>query len=216
MTKVGSDMGQGKTLARSWIMQEVEASLRRLRTDVIDLYQSHWPDDATPHEETLSAYDELIKAGKVRKIGASNFSRRANCVRPSIPPTRTACRATTPCSRSTISTTAPASTARCGSWRSTRSIGVITYFSLAAGFLSGKYRSKADLSKSRRGSRVEKYLDDRGMKILAALDAVASEHDAKAGGSGARLGDRQQGRDSADRQRHEPPPARELRQGRQA
>ncbi len=178
MTKVGSDMGEGKTLSADWIVKEVEASLRRLKTDVIDLYQSHWPDDATPHEETLSAYDKLIKAGKVRKIGASNFS--AGQLRAALdasaagglPRYDTLQPEFNLCERAGFD----------GALRDLaieEDLGVVTYFSLAAGFLSGKYRSKADLSKSQRGSRVEKYLDERGMTILSVLDEVASEQEAK-------------------------------------
>ncbi len=178
MTKVGSDMGAGKTLARSWIMKEVEDSLRRLQTDTIDLYQSHWPDDTTPHEETLSAYDDLIKAGKVRKIGASNFSAAQ---------LRAALDTAEATGLPRYETLQPEFNlySRSGFEGALRELaideqlGVITYFSLASGFLSGKYRSKADLSKSQRGSRVEKYLDDRGMAILAALDEVGSAHDAR-------------------------------------
>ena len=177
MTKVGSDMGQGKTLKKSWILQEVENSLRRLKTDVIDLYQSHWPDDGTPHEETLSAYDELIRAGKVRKIGASNFSAGQ---------LRAALDASEATGLPRYDTLQPEynlydRAAFEGALRDMaieEGLGVITYFSLASGFLSGKYRSKTDLAKSRRGSRVEKYLDDRGMRILGALDTVASGHGA--------------------------------------
>ena len=178
MTKVGSDMGEGKTLSADWIVKEVEASLRRLKTDVIDLYQSHWPDDATPHEETLSAYDKLIKAGKVRKIGASNFSAGQ---------LRAALDASAAGGLPRYDTLQPEFNLceRAGFEGALKDLaieedlGVVTYFSLAAGFLSGKYRSKADLSKSQRGSRVEKYLDERGMTILSVLDEVASEQEAK-------------------------------------
>ena len=178
MTKVGSDMGHGKTLSKKWILEEVEASLKRLRTDAIDLYQSHWPDDATPYEETLSAYDELIKAGKVRKIGASNFS--AGQLRAALDVSEAK-------GLPRYDTLQPEYNLydRSGFEGPLRDLaieedlGVITYFSLASGFLSGKYRSKADLSKSKRGSRVEKYLDERGMAILSALDTVSKAHDAK-------------------------------------
>ena len=178
MTKVGSDMGEGKTLSADWIVKAAEASLRRLKTDVIDLYQSHWPDDATPHEETLSAYDKLIKAGKVRKIGASNFSAGQ---------LRAALDASAAGGLPRYDTLQPEFNLceRAGFEGALKDLaieedlGVITYFSLAAGFLSGKYRSKADLSKSQRGSRVEKYLDERGMTILSVLDEVASEQEAK-------------------------------------
>ena len=178
MTKVGSDMGHGKTLARSWIVKEVDESLRRLRTDVIDLYQSHWPDDRTPHEETLAAYDDLIKAGKVRKIGASNFS--AGQLRAALDAAEA-----NGLPRYDVLQPEYNLYDRSGFDGPLRQLaidedlGVITYFSLAAGFLSGKYRSRADLSRSQRGSRVEKYLTDRGTKVLAALDAVCARHDAR-------------------------------------
>jgi aryl-alcohol dehydrogenase-like predicted oxidoreductase len=106
-TKVGMDMGDDRTgLGRRWIERAVEDSLRRLNTDVIDLYQSHKPDPATPHEETLEAYRRLIDAGKVRAIGCSGPGTRAGCPR------------TRRCSPNTTCSTAPASTARCANWRS--------------------------------------------------------------------------------------------------
>lgn len=174
VTKVGSDMGQGHTdLSAGWIEQAVEHSLRRLQTDAIDLYLSHWPDERTPYEETLRAYDALIAKGKVRFVGVSNvdagqLSRalaasaqnklpRYEVLQPEYNlydrsgfegPLRDLCIA--------------------------ENIGVITYYSLASGFLSGKYRSEADLSKSQRGGGIKKYLDARGMRILAALDGIAS------------------------------------------
>lgn len=179
MTKVGGDMGAGrKDLSKRRIMEAVEASLKRLRTDVIDLYQSHWPDDSVSHEETLSAYGELIDAGKVRTIGASNFSPEQM---------RAALDASSAGNLPRYETMQPEYNLydRAGFDGALRDLavaeelGVITYFSLASGFLSGKYRSKADLKQSQRGSRVEKYLDARGMKILEALDAVSAEHEAK-------------------------------------
>lgn len=178
MTKVGSDMGGGrKGLSKRWIMQAVEDSLRRLKIETIDLYQSHWPDDATSHEETLGAYDELIRAGKVRAIGASNFS--AKQLRDALDTAKSK-------GLPRYETLQPEynlydRSAFDGPLRDmviAEEIGVITYFSLASGFLSGKYRSRADLSKSKRGGRVEKYLDDRGMRILGALDTVSKRLDA--------------------------------------
>jgi aryl-alcohol dehydrogenase-like predicted oxidoreductase len=178
ITKVGSDMGLGKRcLSASYIEQAVEASLKRLQTEAIDLYLSHWPDPETPYEETLRAYDNLLRRGKVRFIGASNLDAgqmkaslaaakahdlpRYDVLQPGYNlydrdgfdgPLAALCLA--------------------------EEIGVISYFSLAKGFLSGKYRSEADLGKSARGSGVKPYLTPRGMRILAALDEVAAMHGA--------------------------------------
>ncbi|THK37333.1 aldo/keto reductase [Ensifer sp. MPMI2T] len=179
VTKVGSELGPDrKGLSRRWIMQAVEDSLRRLQTDHIDLYLSHWPDPETPYEETLAAYDALLSEGKVRAIGASNLDAmqlrnaldvsameglpRYAVLQPEYNlydrasfdgPLRDLCIA--------------------------EEIGVITYFSLARGFLSGKYRSHIDLEGSARGGGVEKYLDGRGMRILGVLDEIAEETGAK-------------------------------------
>lgn len=167
-----------KTLARQWILREVEESLRRLRIETIDLYQSHWPDPDTPHEETLSAYDELLRAGKVRAIGASNFSaeqlgdalRIADAT--GLPRYATLQPAYNLYDRSSYEGPLRDLAIREG-------LGVITYYGLASGFLSGKYRSRADLAKSARGKGVEKYLDVRGMRILGALDEVAGRRSAQ-------------------------------------
>lgn len=179
ITKVGSDMGQGhRDLSNKWILQEVEASLKRLQTDHIDLYLSHWPDERTPYEETLEAHAALIKAGKVRAFGASNLDAaqlqasfdaadKAGLPRyAALQPEynlydRTSFEGplATLCQR--------------------EQIGVITYFSLARGFLSGKYRSLADTKGKARGEGVAKYLDDKGMRILAALDRVSAETGAR-------------------------------------
>lgn len=180
ITKVGSDMGQGrKDLSAAHIEKAVDASLKRLQTDAIDLYLSHWPDPTVPYEETLGAYQKLLAQGKVRHIGCSNLDAgqlraaldvaklrnlpRYEVLQPEYNlydrasydgPLRDLCMA--------------------------EGLGVITYFSLAKGFLSGKYRSKADLGKSTaRGEDVENYLNKRGIRILAALDAVAGRHAAK-------------------------------------
>ena len=179
VTKVGSELGPDrKGLSRRWIMQAVEESLKRLQTDYIDLYLSHWPDPDTPYEETLAAYDALLSQGKLRAIGASNLDAqqmrdaldvaaakglpRSDVLQPEYNlydrasydgPLRNLCIA--------------------------EEIGVITYFSLARGFLSGKYRSHKDLEGSARGGGVEKYLDGRGMRILGVLDEIAEETGAK-------------------------------------
>ena len=177
LTKVGMEMGDGsKGLAKAYIKQQVEDSLRRLQTDYIDLYQSHKDDETLPVTEPLEAYADLIKEGKIRAIGASNYSasrlrealeaseqhglpryeslqpeynlyQRADLEKELLPLTRE------------------------------RQVGVISYFGLASGFLTGKYRTEADLQKSPRGSSIgPKYLNDRGRTILAALDAVVARH----------------------------------------
>lgn len=177
LTKVGMEMGDGrKGLAKAYIKQQVEDSLRRLQTDYIDLYQSHKDDESVPVTEPLEAYADLIKEGKIRAIGASNYSasrlrealeaseqqglpryeslqpeynlyQRAELEQELLPLTRE------------------------------RQVGVISYFGLASGFLTGKYRTEADLQKSPRGSSIgPKYLNDRGRIILAALDAVVARH----------------------------------------
>jgi aryl-alcohol dehydrogenase-like predicted oxidoreductase len=178
-TKVGGDMGEGrKGLARRWIEQSVEDSLRRLQTDVIDLYQSHWPDPATPHEETLAAYDRLLKAGKVRAIGCSNFD--AQQLQASIAPARASglpAYQTLQPEYNLVERAKYEGPLRDLAIR--EGLGVITYYSLASGFLSGKYRSAADLERSSRGSGVAKYLAPRGLRILDALDEVGRRHDAK-------------------------------------
>jgi aryl-alcohol dehydrogenase-like predicted oxidoreductase len=179
VTKVGSDMGQGhKDLSAAYIEKAVDASLKRLRTEFIDLYLSHWPDPATPYEETLGAYEKLLAKGKIRYAGCSNLDAgqlraaldvaslrglpRYEVLQPEYNlydrssfdgPLRDLCVA--------------------------EDIGVITYFSLAKGFLSGKYRSEADLGQSPRGGGIKDYLNARGKRILAALDAVSARHSAK-------------------------------------
>jgi len=178
ITKVGSDMGGGKKgLSAAYIEKAVDASLKRLQTDVIDLYLSHWPDASVPYEETLGAYQRLIEKGKIRHAGASNLDAgqleaalrvasqqglpRYEVLQPEYNlhdrssfdgPLHDLCKA--------------------------EGMGVITYFSLAKGFLSGKYRSQADLGKSARGGGIGGYLTPRGMRILAALDAVSERHGA--------------------------------------
>lgn len=176
-TKVGGDMtGRGeKDISRKWILEEVENSLRRLQTDYIDLYQTHWDVGTIPVEETLEAYAELVKAGKVRVIGASNFT-----------PARL---------KASLEASAKHGYPRYESLQPhynlvererfekeleplclENRLGVINYYSLAAGFLTGKYRSEADLSKSARGAGAKKYLNDGGLRVLAALDAVAGDY----------------------------------------
>ena len=172
-TKVGLDMGEGRTgLSPRRIGQAVDASLRRLGTDYIDLYQSHSDDAETPLAETLGAYAELIEAGKVRAVGASNYSaaRLAEALDLSeahgLPRYETLQPLYNMVER-------PAFEGDLQRACLARDVGVIPYFSLASGFLTGKYRSKADVAGRERGSRVEKYLDERGRRVLAALDEAA-------------------------------------------
>ncbi|MBB6274850.1 aryl-alcohol dehydrogenase-like predicted oxidoreductase [Pedobacter cryoconitis] len=178
-TKVGSNMALDgkKCLSKKYILEEVDASLVRLKTDYIDLYQSHYDDPETPVQETLEAYDQLIRAGKVRWIGASNFS-----------PERF---------KESLETSERLSLPKYQTFQPEYNlyqregfekemehicldnhIGVINYYSLASGFLTGKYRSEADLGKSQRGSAVKNYLNPRGFKILKALDEVSEQYNA--------------------------------------
>ncbi|HYF84858.1 aldo/keto reductase [Azospirillum sp.] len=178
-TKVGSEMGPGKKgLSPAWIRTAVEDSLRRLQTDRIDLYQSHWDDPSTPFEDMLGAYKELIDQGKVRAIGASNLTasrlREALEVsaRTGLPRYETLQPEYNLYSREGYEAELEGICRENG-------LGVINYYSLAAGFLTGKYRSTEDAGKSARGNgAVSKYLNDRGRAILAALDEVAGRHGA--------------------------------------
>ena len=175
-TKVGSDMGQGhRDLSAKWIIEEVEASLKRLQTDYIDLYQSHWPDPRTPQEETLGAYAKLIKAGKVRFIGTSNqdgalLSEALDLSRSKgLPRYETIQNEFNLYSREAFVGAVQDICVK-------EQISGIHYFSLAAGFLTGKYRTAEDAKKSARGGGVvSKYLNERGLKILAAMDKVAAK-----------------------------------------
>ncbi|MDF5717808.1 MAG: aldo/keto reductase [Rhizonema sp. NSF051] len=175
-TKVGNDMGpKGKGLSRSHIIQGVEDSLQRLQTDYIDLYQSHTDDESTPLEETLETYSELVTQGKVRAIGASNYSaeRLAQALQISQQHGYPRYESLQPlynlCDRSDYEQNLEPLCQE-------QEIGVISYFSLASGFLSGKYRSEKDLSDSSRGGFVKKYLNERGFHILEAIDEVAKNY----------------------------------------
>ncbi len=175
-TKVGKPMGDGmKGLSKAYITKAVEASLKRLQTDHIDLYQSHDDDKSTPLPETLEIYTRLIKEGKVRTIGASNFSgdRLKEAIQVSKDNNLAAYQCLQPeynlYEREHYETELEPVCRE-------NNIGVINYYSLASGFLTGKYRSESDLSKSPRGQGVKKYLDERGYKILGALDQVAAEY----------------------------------------
>jgi aryl-alcohol dehydrogenase-like predicted oxidoreductase len=176
-TKVGSEMGSaGKGLSRAYIQREVEDSLRRLQTDRIDLYQSHVDDPDTPMEETIGAYGDLVKQGKVRAIGASNFTaeRLAQSLAVSAKGGYPRYESLQPMYN--LFERAGYETALEPLCRA-EDIGVIGYSSLGSGFLTGKYRSDADLDKSPRGQGVKKrYFNDRGFRVLAALDEVAKRY----------------------------------------
>jgi aryl-alcohol dehydrogenase-like predicted oxidoreductase len=175
-TKLGMDMGDGKQgLSAKYMVEAVEASLRRLQTDHIDLYQSHKDDDKTPLEETLGAFDKLVKQGKVRFIGASNYNgarlREAMEVsqRHGFAGYVTLQPHYNLLERENYESDLAPVVAQYG-------LGVIPYFSLASGFLTGKYRASSDLEGQPRGRMVEKYLNARGLAVLDALDAVAKQH----------------------------------------
>jgi aryl-alcohol dehydrogenase-like predicted oxidoreductase len=178
-TKVGSEIpGQGKGLSKAWIMRQVEGSLQRLQTDRIDLYQSHRDDPNTPVDETLEAYAQLIQQGKVRVIGCSNFT--AERIRESLAASRKngwpRYESLQPnynlYERATYESTLEPLALQ-------EKLGVIPYYGLASGFLTGKYRSQDDLKKSQRGRSTKKYLNDRGFRILQALDQVAERYQTK-------------------------------------
>jgi aryl-alcohol dehydrogenase-like predicted oxidoreductase len=177
-TKVGSEMGPNqKGLSKSYIGSAVEASLQRLQTDYIDLYQSHRDDRDTPQQETLGAYEELIRDGKVRAIGASNFTAARLKEALDISAELGLPRYESLQPKYNLSDRAEYE-AELEPLCRREEIGVIPYYGLASGFLTGKYRSDADFGKSVRGGRMAAYLDDRGRRILAALDAVAARKNA--------------------------------------
>jgi aryl-alcohol dehydrogenase-like predicted oxidoreductase len=175
-TKVGSELGPSeKGLSKSYILHAVEKSLQRLQTDYIDLYQSHYDDPDTPMEETLEAYSLLVKQGKVRVIGASNYSadRLSQALeiseRHGYPAYRSLQTLYNLYARAEFETELQPLCREKG-------LGVLTYFSLASGFLTGKYRSEGDLAGRARAEMVRKYLDNRGLRILGALDQVAKKY----------------------------------------
>ena len=175
-TKVGMDMGQEKKgLSKRYMMQAVEASLQRLQTDYIDLYQAHSDDPGTPLEETLEAFSILIDQGKVRFIGASNYGaeRLSQALQVSrqhrYPAYQSLQTLYNLYDRADYETTLEP---LCRDQK----LGVLCYFSLASGFLTGKYRVESDASKSARGDFVKKYLNERGFRILNALDHVAGNY----------------------------------------
>jgi aryl-alcohol dehydrogenase-like predicted oxidoreductase len=175
-TKVGADMGEGRNVRKDYILRAAEASLKRLQIDTIDLYQTHWDDDVTPVEETLAAYAQLVKDGKVRVIGASNLT----------PARLTASLAANKdLGLPRYETLQPLYNlydrlnfeADYAPICKQEGISVICYYALAAGFLTGKYRSAEDAAKNAaRGGGMKQYLNERGFRILKALDAVAARH----------------------------------------
>jgi aryl-alcohol dehydrogenase-like predicted oxidoreductase len=175
-TKVGKPMGEGKKgLSKAYITQAVEASLKRLQTDHIDLYQSHDDDKDTPLLETLETYTNLIKQGKVRAIGASNYG--ADRLKEALQVSKDNGLAAYQCLQPEYNLYEREQYEKeLEPFCRENNIGVINYYALASGFLTGKYRSENDLAKSPRGQGVKKYLNDRGYKILGALDQVASNY----------------------------------------
>lgn len=181
ITKVGMDMGQDSSglpargLSARWIEQAVEGSLRRLGVETIDHYFSHRPDDATPHEETLAAYGRLISAGKVRSIGASNFSAAqlgaalAVSARDGLPRYSSIQSEYNLCNRRDLEGPLLDLCRANG-------LGVIPFYGLAAGFLSGLYRSPADVAGKSRAARLQGYMTPRGLAILDRLAEVAARH----------------------------------------
>ncbi|MBO9539062.1 aldo/keto reductase [bacterium] len=180
-TKVGAPMGDApeqKGLSRRRILDAVEGSLRRLQTDVIDLYQAHFDDPGTALDETLATFDELVKAGKVRHIGASNYTApRLNealetAQRLGLRPFETMQPEYNLLDREQFEGALQALCLEHG-------LGVITYYSLASGFLSGKYRKDQPLPTSSRAASVQReYMNPRGFRVIEALDAVAAAHQA--------------------------------------
>ncbi len=180
-TKVGMELSPEKTgLKPAYIRQAIEDSLRRLQTDVIDLYQAHRDDEQTPLADTLKAFDSLIKEGKVRAIGASNYSAAR---------LQEALDVSSKEGLARYETLQPEYNLydREGYENGLEQVavknglGVINYYSLASGFLSGKYKKPQDVGKSPRGQAiVEKYLNERGSRIIEALEDIAASHDASA------------------------------------
>ncbi len=175
-TKVGADMGDGKKgISKAYILKAVEDSLRRLRTDHIDLYQTHFDDNTTPVEETMEAYFQLIKEGKVVACGASNMTPER--LKQSLDASRQN-------NMPTYETLQPLYNLydRHAYERNyehicvENNLGVICYFPLASGFLTGKYRTEADLTKSVRGGGMHKFMNERGFHILRTLDKTAKEY----------------------------------------
>jgi aryl-alcohol dehydrogenase-like predicted oxidoreductase len=177
ITKGGLSMGEGKEgLGKAWLPQACEESLRRLQTDYIDLYLSHRADPGTPIEETLEIFQQLIDAGKIRSAGCSNYT--ADELQAALDAAGDG--------RARYEVVQPHyNLAARGEYEgaledmcASNGLGVITYFSLAAGFLTGKYRKQEDLAGRTRGNLASMYMNPRGLQILDALDAVAARHEA--------------------------------------
>jgi aryl-alcohol dehydrogenase-like predicted oxidoreductase len=179
ITKVGSPMGDDrKGLSPAYIASACEASLKRLGIETIDLYLAHFPDDSTPHDVTLEAFASLKAAGKIRWFGCSNYD--ASRLRAALDASAKAGLPRYEVLQPEYNLYDRASFE--GPLQDlcvAEEIGVITYFSLAKGFLSGKYRSEADLGQSPRGGGVKAYLNARGFRILDALDHVARLREVK-------------------------------------
>jgi aryl-alcohol dehydrogenase-like predicted oxidoreductase len=175
-TKLGVEVEPGeKGLSRAYMMREIERSLKRLKTDYIDLYQAHVDDPETPMEETLSAFDELIKAGKVRAIGASNFKadRFAEALKLSAANGLPRYESLQPWYN--LYDRREFEAGGLGELCLRENIGLIPYFALASGFLSGKYRTEKDLQGKARAYRVKDMMNERGFRILKALDIVSDD-----------------------------------------
>ena len=177
-SKCGNEMAPDKKgLSKAYILRAVEDSLKRLQTDYIDLYQSHRDDLVTPPEETMEAHAQLVKAGKIRVIGASNFDAKrlkaslAASAKAGIPRYETLQPLYSLVERAEFEGDLQKLCVAEG-------ISVIPYYSLASGFLTGKYRSEADVGNAARGAGVKKYLNPRGFAVLKALDAAAAKHNA--------------------------------------
>jgi len=176
-TKAGMEMAPNKKgLSRRYLLSAVEDSLKRLQTDYIDLYQSHADDPQTPLEETLETYAGLIKEGKVRAIGASNYGAERLSEALKISEERRYPRYQSLQPLYNLYDRAEYE-AKLEPLCREKELGVIPYYALASGFLTGKYRSEKDLTKSARGNTAKKYLNDRGFRILEALDQVAKQND---------------------------------------
>lgn len=178
-TKVGSENRDHKIdISKKHILKSVDESLKRLQTDYIDLYYTHFDDETTPIEETLSAYDEVIRSGKVRYIGASNInpSRLIESLELADKKGLPKYQALQPHYNLVERTNYEKNYSPIVD---KYNLSVFSYWSLASGFLTGKYRSESDLKQSVRGSVTSKYLNDKGLNILAGLDNVADRHNCK-------------------------------------
>ncbi len=175
-TKVGSETKEhGFDISKKHILKSVDESLQRLKTDHIDLYYTHFDDEKTPVEETLEAYDQIIKAGKVRYIAASNVTPQRLIAsfeaaeQYGLPKYQALQPHYNLVERTKFETQYAALAEQYG-------LSVFTYWSLASGFLTGKYRSEDDFGKSPRGAGAQQYLNEKGRAVLAALDQVAAKH----------------------------------------